>query len=66
MFKEKNNSIFFLIRRKFLETSQEFDKTERIEKIKLISKAKKSLTVLENEIIQELIEIHQRKEKKQC
>ncbi len=66
MFKEKNNSIFFLIRRKFLETSQEFDKTERIEKIKLISRAKKSLTVLENEIIQELIEIHQRKEKKQC
>ena len=66
MFKEKNNSVFFSIRRNFLETSQEFEKLERIEKIEIISRAKKHLTVLENEITKELVGIHLREEKKKC
>ena len=60
MYPEKPNFIFFNIYRNFVGTTKDFDKLERIEKIEEIRRVKNRLTVIENEVIKELEQLHKR------
>ena len=60
MYPEKPNFIFFNIYRNFVGTTKDFDKLERIEKIEQIHRAKNRLTVLENDVINDIEALRRR------
>lgn len=60
MYPEKPNVIFFNVYRNYVEPTKDFNRLERIEKIEEIRRVKNRLTVIENEVINELEQLHKR------